>query len=168
MISAPKCKDDWATCQAPGCGNVARSRHGSVCNKHYYRVRRNGSHDLPVRAKGPRLTEGGYVMVSIPGHPMARNDRGHGAYLHRVTLFDSIGLGVHHCIWCGCEVEWKGKGDRMLVVDHLDNDKANNDLSNLAPSCLGCNGARGMFMAWVIAHKDDPVLWAMYEKARAA
>ena len=50
----------------------------------------------------------------------------------------------------------------------LDGNKQNNSLSNLVPACNPCNSARGLFMAWVRAHKDDPYLWAMYEAARAA
>ena len=43
---------------------------------------------------------------------------------------------------CGASIEWGPKPDG-LTIDHLDGDKANNDLANLVPSCSADNAARG-------------------------
>lgn len=67
------------------------------------------------------------------------------AYEHRVVLYDAIGPGWHDCHHCGTAVSWDRTFPRhldALVVDHLDDDKANNELSNLVPSCQPCNTKR--------------------------
>lgn len=78
----------------------------------------------------------GYRIISID-HPMS-NKNGQ-AKEHRVILYDSIGPGTHKCNWCPKIVNWE---DGSLLVDHLDFKRDNNELSNLAPSCLPCNAGR--------------------------
>lgn len=82
-------------------------------------------------------------MVKRPGHPMATHARG-WAYEHRTVLYDAIGPGWHPCRHCGKQVSWDlaCPDADALVVDHLDEDKANNDIGNLVPSCQLCNLAR--------------------------
>ena len=82
-------------------------------------------------------------MVRRLGHPLA-NSRGE-VYEHRLVLFESIGPGQHPCHWCSVLVSWDltyPASIDALVVDHLDDDKLNNDPTNLAPSCNPCNGGR--------------------------
>lgn len=98
-------------------------------------------------------------------HPLASQNT--YLYEHRKVLYDRIGAGPHCCHWCGCEVVWRARGKKKLVADHLDNDKLNNHPDNLVPSCHACNGTRGMFMAWVIKHRDDPFLRALFQRARS-
>lgn len=79
------------------------------------------------------------------GHPLAMK---WGYVLeHRFVLYESIGPGSHPCHWCKATVSWgaPGTGNRskgVLVVDHMDGDKLNNDIGNLVPSCNGCNISR--------------------------
>lgn len=80
-----------------------------------------------------------YRRVKCEGHPLAQKD-GH-QYVHRVALFDKIGDGAHKCHWCPKELTWKGPGPR-IVVDHLDEDRWNNDPDNLVPACRTCNSHR--------------------------
>lgn len=65
---------------------------------------------------------------------------------HRAVLFDRIGYGPHRCHWCGRCVRWVpgagGGGGDVLVADHVDGDRRNNDPGNLVPSCQGCNAHR--------------------------
>lgn len=85
-----------------------------------------------------------YQGMSAPNHPLATKS-GHVGR-HRAVLYDSIGPGPHECHWCGKEINWavgvRGGPSSALVVDHLDNNPANNALSNLVPSCQACNKRR--------------------------
>ena len=82
-----------------------------------------------------------YVFVWDPTHPLA--PRNGMVYEHRRVLYAEIGPGNHACHWCGQQVAWhKGDGLPRLVVDHLDENHANNDPANLVPSCSGCNANR--------------------------
>lgn len=142
-------------CVVPGCRNARHYRDGT-CNSCYYRRRRTGTLDRKAHAYRS-MQSSGYIALTDREHELSGKDG--FLYEHRKVLFDEIGMGPHLCRWCGKHVEWKSKSrNSMLVVDHLDGDKANNDVTNLAPSCQGCNGRRGLFQAWVIEHKDDPWL----------
>lgn len=93
------------------------------------------------RAGGDRrISKQGYVVLRYQhGHPLASH---HGELLeHRAVLYAKIGPGSHPCHWCGKLREWGGAGG--IHVDHLDEDKLNNDPENLVPSCKQCNGNRG-------------------------
>jgi hypothetical protein len=79
----------------------------------------------------------GYVRALVPGHPMA-DPRGWG-FEHRMVLYDKLGGANPNCHWCGAVLTWG-----TLHTDHLDDDKTNNAPENLAPSCSGCNTARGI------------------------
>jgi hypothetical protein len=61
----------------------------------------------------------------------------------RLVLYGEIGPGPHRCHWCGKGVRWsKGIGPDVLIVDHLDWNRDNNDPTNLVPSCNSCNVRR--------------------------
>jgi hypothetical protein len=108
------------------------------------------------------VTTHGYAVESFNSlHPTATGNG--AAYLHRKVLYDAIGPGEHPCNWCGTIVEWFAQGERKLVVDHLDNDKLNNERSNLVASCHRCNATRGLFMSWVLKHQDDPFLLTLLQ-----
>lgn len=160
-----KALKDKGKCTADGCNGTARSSRSNYCEMHYYRLRRTGvlKGRVPVPA---RLTIDGYMARNCKGHPVAA--KGGVLYQHREVLWNAIGDGIHQCFWCGQDVEWMVKGKRKLVVDHLDGNKANNDLPNLKQSCHLCNSNRGLFQNWVMKHRDDPFLWAMYERFRRA
>lgn len=156
----------WRVCSAPECDKDARGAASPYCEMHYGRIRRNGTLECAAVEASPRVASHGYVTMRAPGHPVSH--KGGTAYVHRKVLFDCIGDRLHSCHWCKCEIEWMAKGKRRLVADHLDGNKANNDPTNLVPSCHNCNSTRGLFQHWVVRHRDDPFLWALYEKARAS
>lgn len=158
-----RAKVPWRTCSINGCGAPSRTRQGGSCEKHYYRFRRTGKYDAPVFGAWS-TTDAGYVMRLDRNHPVS-SSRGY-LYQHRMVLFDAIGAGVHPCHWCKDEVEWGAHGRRRLVVDHIDSDKRNNVLSNLVPSCHRCNSTRGLFISWVMAHRDDPFLASLFHQSR--
>lgn len=87
----------------------------------------------------------GYVKEWTPTHPLCD---GRGAVsVHRRVLYDAIGGGAHPCHWCQRAVHWRVRVASPrpddLVVDHLDGNRANNDLANLVPSCQACNMGAG-------------------------
>lgn len=85
-----------------------------------------------------------YSVIIAYGHVLA--DKYGRIYKHRKLLFDKIGYGPHRCYWCNSFINWNYGGktsEFCLVVDHLDNNKGNNSIDNLVPSCHGCNCSRG-------------------------
>lgn len=97
-----------------------------------------------VAARGQRKDDIAHRMRRAPNHPIAPPSG--IAAISRMALYDSIGPGPHPCHWCQIPVDWKlGAGVRdplALLVDHLDHDPTNDDLSNLVPSCNPCNSHR--------------------------
>jgi len=130
---------------------------------HYYRWYRKQTFDDPVYGRA-WPTAKGYIVV--PGRDHALTPSNGHLYQHRAVLYDAIGPGKHSCHWCKQEVEWLAKGVRKLVVDHLDGSKNHNARSNLVPSCHRCNANRGLFMEWVMKHKDDPFLHDLFDMAK--
>lgn len=131
------------TCTVHECDKPTRSRSADLCSMHYHRAYRHGS----VQAKPQAIKTGTprtYRTKYVPMHPLAGSNG--KAYEHRVILFDSIGAGVHSCHWCGTQLEWllpKGSA-RNLLVDHVNEDKGDNRITNLVPCCGSCNSARSM------------------------
>lgn len=78
----------------------------------------------------------GYKLIYVKGHPLAMSLG--RIYEHRYVLYEAIGEGPHPCHWCGTLLDW----GRELHVDHLDDDRLNNDLGNLVVSCRQCNRDR--------------------------
>lgn len=128
------------TCSIDGCATPGKIIRG-LCPKHYKRLIRTGSTELLLER---RRSAARYRQVQLPGHPLA--GRTGLVYKHRVVLHEAIGAGRHRCHWCERPVAWLpalfAYDIAALVVDHVDEDKQNNDLSNLVPSCLQCNSAR--------------------------
>ena len=148
-------------CKVPECHRQMRSIKSGYCEMHYQRLRLRGTLAPRIRpmAKEKLQRGDGYILIRCLGHPMAQAS-GY-AMEHRYVLFEKIGPGVHACVWCKGRLPWE-----KLVPDHLDGVKSNNVPENLVPSCVSCNFLRGSLMAWITAHKDDPMLWKMYEEAR--
>lgn len=131
------------TCSVPDCDKPSRTAKADYCPMHYHRWYRHGSVDKTASGSGITASLGRrYRTIYNPTHPLAgKNGK---VYEHRAVLYDQIGPGPHPCHWCEDEVDWLPKGTPgALQVDHLNNDGADNAPANLAPSCAGCNTARG-------------------------
>jgi hypothetical protein len=124
-------------CDVAGCTKRATRISSGLCETHYYRLRRTGSVIKP-QSKYRYQYKGryGYITLRLPNHPLA-NQRGN-VDEHRKILYDSLGAGPHTCYWCGVMIDWN-----TAVVDHLNDQKADNKVENLALSCNECNRARG-------------------------
>lgn len=105
-----------------------------MCGKHYYRMYRGGTTEKKQR--GSFFLASGYLMLTgKKGHKLA-DSRGQ-VLAHRHAFYESNGEGPFECEWCGVSLTWID-----LHVDHLDEDRSNNDPVNLKPSCCSCNTNR--------------------------
>lgn len=140
---------DATICEIEDC-DKPRYQQSLMCCTHKMRKHRYGD---PLVSKDRRgrtySTSHGYVKQGRPDHPLS-NAKGE-VYVHRATLYDSIGPGAHSCHWCGGEVTW----GIDLEVDHVDSDRSNNELSNLVPSCHGCNTRRALHRRWHVSSKSN-------------
>ena len=124
-------------CRVDGCDGSARSKASGLCEKHYMRLRRNGTLD---RISKPNVIthSGGYILVPASGHPLRRGKSGVHEYEHRVVFYDEHGSGPFTCHVCGSGVTWEA-----MHVDHLNDIVDDNRIENLAPACPTCNQWRG-------------------------
>jgi hypothetical protein len=128
-----------STCTAPECGKPRGK--ALYCPMHKSRLQRHGR--LGPNARDRHSHRDGYIKIKRAEHPLA--DANGWAYEHRVILFEKIGPGEHPCHWCGKALSWERSYPRdleALIVDHLDDQKDNNDPGNLVPACSVCNFRR--------------------------
>lgn len=103
-----------------------------------------------------RINDKGYVQEHLPGHPMDPGGRQGGWVLqHRRVLYDHLGPEDQPCYWCGHVIPWRDAGGfrHCVNVDHLNEDRTDNRVTNLVPSCWWCNANR----SW---SRVAPTLWA--------
>lgn len=128
-------------CAVTGCTSTTTLTRG-YCRGHYERLRKFGDvqADKPLTGQGaPRVKSHGYIAVYAKGHPLtASSGMGNYVYAHRMVLFDAVNGADQPCYRCGIALAW----GIDLHVDHLDGDKTNNALANLAAVCSRCNVKR--------------------------
>ena len=143
-------------CFVASCLNSPRDSTSAFCEMHYGRMRRNGNLK-PREVKGRYVNSAGYIRVLAKGHPLA-DSHGH-VYEHRKVLYDS-GISAVQCFWCSAHLGWD-----TLVVDHLNENKADNRLENLVAACTPCNRARGAFLD-MIQRVDNTKLDLLFDTFR--
>jgi len=127
----------YAKCSVDGCCSPADRVGAGLCEAHYMRVRRHGStHKLSPAHEGNLVHSGGYILKAAPGNPRALG--GYRAYEHRLVFTKHHGEGPFTCHWCGTKVTWDD-----MHVDHLNDNRSDNDINNLVSSCPTCNQSRG-------------------------
>ena len=123
-------------CRVDGCERETRYKAAQLCQKHYFRLWRNGSFDLK-RSRVYRVTMPGkgYQRLYEPNHPLAAKD---GVVSeHRMIVFAKYGWELPGCELCGKAVDWT-----TVHIDHKDRDVKNNAPDNLRPLCRVCNTFR--------------------------
>jgi hypothetical protein len=131
-MARPKVFD---TCKIEGCSNTANRKGANLCEMHYARMRRNGSHEL-MPLKDTYVHSNGYLIDRADHHALSMDGR--TVYQHRKVYYDAHGAGPFQCHWCNKDIDWS-----FMHIDHVDTDKRNNDVSNLVASCPICNTSRG-------------------------
>lgn len=125
-------------CKVDGCERIADYKSACLCQKHYFRYRRNGDFEIHKKAR-PRIEDDrGYQFVHDPIHPLTARGQIYIAE-HRKILYEAIGPGPMICEICGVGMTWK-----TCQVDHIDENPRNNNLGNLRPLCRRCNVWRSM------------------------
>ncbi len=129
-------------CPTEGCTGKATRISAGVCEMCYYRLRRNGT--TAIRTPKYRYSWGaGYIRLHLPEHPLA--DGTGNVFEHRKVMWEATRGHNPYCFWCGEKLNWEDS----VVIDHLDEDKVNNDASNLVISCNRCNLARGAMLPYI-------------------
>jgi hypothetical protein len=133
-------------CKVEGCGRDAQYKLAQLCQKHYFRIRRNGKIETLLDAKRRELGYTRQYRVTFPGgkgyqrlyepeHPL-RDTQGYVAE-HRLVVFARYEWNLPDCELCGVPLDWA-----TCHIDHIDNDPSNNKPDNLRPLCRVCNTTR--------------------------
>lgn len=126
-------KISYEMCQAPECNRPTAKRRNQYCEMHHGRLRRNGTFDLlPSPQDGEiRQHSAGYILEYRNNH--IKFGTGY-YYQHRLNFYDFHGDGPFKCFDCNKDISWED-----MHVHHLDENKQNNEIKNLAASCPKCN-----------------------------
>jgi len=75
--------------------------------------------------------------MHLPNHKLS--SKGGLIREHTVVAYAKYGDTLPNCELCDKELYW---GGRSTHIDHMDNNKSNNNPENLRPLCNGCNSSR--------------------------
>lgn len=125
-------------CDVAGCDGRKRAVGAKYCERHYNRLRRTGALEDPVFIGFHKQRRGYVVRHGMTGHPLAAPSHPSEVYDHRAVYYEVFGAGPFACHHCGKYLEWSN-----LHIDHLNDDRGDNTIGNIVPSCPGCNINRG-------------------------
>jgi hypothetical protein len=138
-----KCKSTW-------CDKKANRIASGWCEACYISARRNNGEPKQKVYLYKHTTPAGYVKLYKPNHPLV--DSNGFVFEHRYVMYESFNGKCNNCIWCNKDLSWD-----KVVIDHLNENKSDNRLSNLAFSCNNCNRARGAILPFIKGLTDESV-----------
>tara|TARA_R110002049_G_scaffold127736_1_gene284579 strand:+ start:3060 stop:3677 length:618 start_codon:yes stop_codon:yes gene_type:complete len=125
-------------CKIDGCENTASYKTQAVCQKHYFRMMRNGTYEITPKPRAERVENPkGYQLIDSPKHPLSQSN-GY-VYEHRMKVYEKYGENIPDCEFCGKETSW---APYKTHIDHIDENVRNNEISNLRVLCNPCNTGR--------------------------
>ncbi|RPJ74707.1 MAG: HNH endonuclease [Alphaproteobacteria bacterium] len=136
-------KNSLVKCKIEGCDRDAMYIEKELCQKHYFRIMRNGHATTLNRREGKEgfreskdkiFTPNGYVRIYNYKHPLSVKNY---VFEHRFVMYRKYGETLPPCELCGKEINWDN-----CHIDHIDENRLNNTESNLRPLCRPCNTGR--------------------------
>jgi hypothetical protein len=146
-------KNRAGVCSVHKCERAATRDKWTICETHYYRIRRSKNPSVKIRP--PRIDTyhtQGYVLKFVGKGERFAHKNGY-AFEHRLNAFEKYGEGPHDCFWCGKILDWD-----KIVIDHVNEQKADNRHENLLVSCSPCNRARGAMIDFIRRLKPERTL----------
>ena len=114
-------RPEYDTCAAENCGHSPRSRHSQWCETHYYRIRRQGNHEVSLRW----------------AHRSGEKVSYRGLHTRIVT---ARGKAAEHTCSCGKNAEhWSyDYSDVNEKIDHVGSPYSL-DIDRYIPRCISCH-----------------------------
>jgi len=127
-----KSNKQTTTCTIGGCNKKIAYAERQICQMHYFRYMRNNTYDTIKKRTYRTLHSNGYIKLYEPDHELSASDG--NIYEHRYVYYEKISKTISECEMCGKEINWK-----IGHIDHIDENRSNNNEENLRPLCNGCN-----------------------------
>ena len=111
-------------CKIDGCDRESMYTGKMLCQKHYFRIMRNGIPETVRKRNYRSRNAAGYQFVYEPNHPLAHSNG--NVYEHRFVYYNQKNSNPTICEMCSKEINWGN-----LHIDHIDCDVTNNKVENL-------------------------------------
>lgn len=124
-------------CSVSGCPRTVRSSGATMCERHYFQMRRNG-YVGPMQRDERIGHSSGYQLLMAPDHALrTEHSNSPRVYEHRAMMFSEVGDGPICCADCGKEMRWK---DGDSCVCRTNGDPSENQIGALEIRCRSCAG----------------------------
>lgn len=136
-------------CKVDGCDREEAYKKDMVCQMHYFRMMRTGTYEKR-KLKNTRTHSNGYVLVKDDNHPLSKRRKDKLIYQHRYVFYNHNNGFIESCEYCSNDLTWDN-----AHIDHIDENRTNNDISNLRALCAACNTLRTKIRKCDSKHKIE-------------